>query len=149
MGRLKPTFDPATRLLLVGLFFSGFTSSYFFNPRFKTQPQQAANPKGEDQRAKSAIVFVRAGVRRHAESVGRQIDWENPGSTPSPLASITQVPKAFAADLVEESLGVSLLESADPEQHKAISKLEIDDSATERGAGVHGEDFGTPCANQM
>jgi len=36
-----------------------------------------------------------AGVRAYAESVGLKIDWEDPGSTLSPLASITQVPKAF------------------------------------------------------
>ena len=36
-----------------------------------------------------------AGVRAYAESVGLKIDWEDPGSTVSRLASITQVPKAF------------------------------------------------------
>jgi zeaxanthin glucosyltransferase len=36
-----------------------------------------------------------AGVRAHAESVGLEIDWENRSSTVSPLASITQVPRAF------------------------------------------------------
>jgi hypothetical protein len=61
ISRLKPTIDPATRLLLVGLFFSAFTSSDFVDPRFKTQRQHAANPNVEDQPAKPAIVFVRAG----------------------------------------------------------------------------------------
>jgi hypothetical protein len=36
-----------------------------------------------------------AGVRAYAESLGLKIDWKDPGSTLSPLASITQVPKAF------------------------------------------------------
>jgi zeaxanthin glucosyltransferase len=36
-----------------------------------------------------------AGIRAYAESVGLKIDWEDLGSTLSPLASITQVPKAF------------------------------------------------------
>jgi zeaxanthin glucosyltransferase len=36
-----------------------------------------------------------AGVRAYAENVGLKIDWEDPGSTLSPLASITQVPEAF------------------------------------------------------
>jgi zeaxanthin glucosyltransferase len=36
-----------------------------------------------------------AGIRAYAESAGLRIDWEDPGSTLSPLASITQVPIAF------------------------------------------------------
>ncbi len=36
-----------------------------------------------------------AGVRAHAESVGLKIDWEDLGSTLSPLAAITQVPRSF------------------------------------------------------
>ena len=38
---------------------------------------------------------VNEGVKAHAESAGLNIDWEDPGSTLSPLASITQVPRAF------------------------------------------------------
>jgi zeaxanthin glucosyltransferase len=36
-----------------------------------------------------------AGIRAHAKTVGLKIDWENADSTLSPLASITQVPRAF------------------------------------------------------
>ena len=36
-----------------------------------------------------------AGVEAYAKSVGLEIDWDDPSSTFSPLASITQVPKAF------------------------------------------------------
>jgi zeaxanthin glucosyltransferase len=36
-----------------------------------------------------------AGVRAYAKSVGLEIDWDDPSFTVSPLASITQVPKAF------------------------------------------------------
>jgi len=35
------------------------------------------------------------GVRAYAKSVGLKIDWDDPSFTVSPLASITQVPKAF------------------------------------------------------
>jgi MGT family glycosyltransferase len=35
------------------------------------------------------------GIRTYAESVGLKIDWEDPGSTLSPFASIAQVPRAF------------------------------------------------------
>jgi zeaxanthin glucosyltransferase len=36
-----------------------------------------------------------AGIKAYAEGVGLKIDWDNPGSTLSPLAAITQVPRAF------------------------------------------------------
>jgi len=34
-------------------------------------------------------------VKAYAERIGLKIDWDDPGSTLSPLASITQVPRAF------------------------------------------------------
>jgi zeaxanthin glucosyltransferase len=36
-----------------------------------------------------------AGVKAYAEKIGVEIDWDNPSSTISPLAWITQVPRAF------------------------------------------------------
>ena len=36
-----------------------------------------------------------AGIRAYAKQAGLKIDWEDPGSTLSPLASITQVLRAF------------------------------------------------------
>jgi len=36
---------------------------------------------------------VNEGVKAHAESAGLKIDWEDPGSTLSPLASITGFPE--------------------------------------------------------
>jgi zeaxanthin glucosyltransferase len=36
-----------------------------------------------------------AGIRAYAEKAGLEIDWETPHSTLSPLASITQTPRAF------------------------------------------------------
>jgi MGT family glycosyltransferase len=35
------------------------------------------------------------GIRAHADGAGLKIDWDNPGSTLSPWASVSQVPKAF------------------------------------------------------
>ena len=35
------------------------------------------------------------GIRAHAGAAGLKIDWDNPGSTLSPWASVSQVPKAF------------------------------------------------------
>jgi zeaxanthin glucosyltransferase len=37
----------------------------------------------------------RAGVERYTERVGLKVDWADLSSTTSPLASITQVPRAF------------------------------------------------------
>jgi zeaxanthin glucosyltransferase len=36
-----------------------------------------------------------ASIRAHVEKAGLRIDWENPSYTLSPLAAITQVPRAF------------------------------------------------------
>ena len=36
-----------------------------------------------------------AGIKAYAKSAGLKIDWEDPGSTLSPLASITQTPRTF------------------------------------------------------
>jgi zeaxanthin glucosyltransferase len=41
------------------------------------------------------LAAANAGIRAHAESAGLKIDWETPHSTLSPLASITQTPRAF------------------------------------------------------
>jgi zeaxanthin glucosyltransferase len=38
---------------------------------------------------------VNGGIRAHAEAARLKIDWDNPHSTLSPWASISQVPKAF------------------------------------------------------
>ncbi|HXL25428.1 MAG TPA: hypothetical protein VN952_02045 [Chthoniobacterales bacterium] len=36
-----------------------------------------------------------ASISAHVEKAGLRIDWENPSYTLSPLAAITQVPRAF------------------------------------------------------
>jgi hypothetical protein len=55
--RLKLAINPATRLFLVALFVSGFTSSYLVDLRFKTHPQYAANPDVENHPPNPAIVM--------------------------------------------------------------------------------------------
>jgi hypothetical protein len=62
--RLRLAINPATRLFLVALFVSGFTSSYFVDLRFKTHPQYSANPEVENHPPNPAIVFVRTGGDR-------------------------------------------------------------------------------------
>jgi MGT family glycosyltransferase len=45
-----------------------------------------------------ALAGSNAGIKAHAKAVGLKVDWEDPGSTVSPLASITQAPRAFDFD---------------------------------------------------
>jgi zeaxanthin glucosyltransferase len=75
--------------------YSGYTPLCLYDwPHETTPPALARNREG-------AANFVRMlkqanpGVRAYAERAGLKIDWDDPGSTLSPLASITQVPRAF------------------------------------------------------
>jgi zeaxanthin glucosyltransferase len=75
--------------------YSGHTPPYFSDWPHETTP--AALARNREGVAKFAKMLERAnaGIRAHAESVGLKIDWENVGSTLSPLALMTQVPRAF------------------------------------------------------
>ena len=75
--------------------YSGYTPLHVYGwPHEKTPEALARNREGV---AKFAEILEsgNAGIRAHAESVGLKIDWEDLGSTLSPLASITQTPRAF------------------------------------------------------
>jgi zeaxanthin glucosyltransferase len=63
-------------------------------PHQTTPAAQARNREGVAKFVK-LLESGNAGIRAYAESVGLKIDWEDPGSTRSPLASLTQVPRAF------------------------------------------------------
>jgi zeaxanthin glucosyltransferase len=63
-------------------------------PHQTTPAALARNREGVAKFAK-LLESGNAGIRAYAESVGLKIDWEDPGSTLSPLATITQVPRAF------------------------------------------------------
>jgi zeaxanthin glucosyltransferase len=122
--------------------FSGYTPLSLYDWPHQTTPSALArNREGVTKFAK-ILENANAGIKAYAESAGLKIDWESPDSTVSPLASITQTPRAFdfesahwppqlndstyrdnarklqkaiaktngisiAADLVEESLGVT------------------------------------------
>jgi len=75
--------------------YSGNTPLCYYGwPHETTPAAQARNREG-------VANFVRmlkqsnAAVRDYAELAGLKIDWDDPGSTLSPLAAITQVPRAF------------------------------------------------------
>jgi MGT family glycosyltransferase len=75
--------------------FSGYTPLCLYGwPHQSTPAALARNREGVTILVK-LLESVNEGVKAHAESAGLKIDWEDPGSTLSPLASITQVPKAF------------------------------------------------------
>jgi zeaxanthin glucosyltransferase len=75
--------------------YSGYTPLWPYGwPYEDTEQARARNREGV---ARFARMFERnrAGVERYAERVGLKVDWADLSSTTSPLASITQVPRAF------------------------------------------------------
>jgi zeaxanthin glucosyltransferase len=75
--------------------YSGYAPLCIYDWPHETTPAALARNR------KGVANFVRmlkqanAAVRDYAERAGLKIDWDDPGSTLSPLASITQVPRAF------------------------------------------------------
>ena len=75
--------------------YSGYTPLWPYGwPYDDTEQARARNREGV---ARFARMFERnrAGVERYAERFGLNVDWADLSSTTSPLASITQVPRAF------------------------------------------------------
>jgi zeaxanthin glucosyltransferase len=75
--------------------YSGHTPLLFYGWPHETTA--AALARNQDGVAKflQMVHEANGGIRAHAESAGLKIDWDNPCSTLSPWASISQVPKAF------------------------------------------------------
>ena len=75
--------------------YSGYTPLCLYDWLHETTPAALArNRKGLANFARM-LKQANASVRDYAERAGLKIDWDDPGSTLSPLASITQVPRAF------------------------------------------------------
>ena len=75
--------------------YSGYTPLCLYGwPHLTTPEALARNREGVANFVKR-LQSSNVGIRAYAESAGLRIDWEDPGSTLSPLASITQVPRAF------------------------------------------------------
>jgi len=75
--------------------YSGYTPLQVYGWPHETTPEALArNRQGVAQWAKT-LGEANAGIRAHAESAGLEVDWEDLDSTLSPLASITQTPRAF------------------------------------------------------
>jgi zeaxanthin glucosyltransferase len=75
--------------------YSGYTPFQVYGwPHETTHEALARNREGVAQWAK-ILGEANAVIRAHAERAGLEVDWEDLDSTLSPLASITQTPRAF------------------------------------------------------
>jgi zeaxanthin glucosyltransferase len=75
--------------------YSGYTPLHVYGWPHETTPEAVARNREGIAKFAKILESGNAGIRAHAESVGLKIDWEDLGSTLSPLASITQTPRAF------------------------------------------------------
>jgi MGT family glycosyltransferase len=75
--------------------YSGYTPLCLYGWPHETTPAALARNREGVAKWTNLLESVNEGIKAHAKSVGLKIDWNNPDSTLSPLASITQVPRAF------------------------------------------------------
>jgi zeaxanthin glucosyltransferase len=75
--------------------YSGHTPLCLYGWPHQTTPAAMARNREGVARFAKVLDGNNAGIKAHAKTVGLKIDWEDPGSTLSPFASITQVPRAF------------------------------------------------------
>ena len=75
--------------------YSGHTPLLFYGWPHEANAAALARNRDGVARFVQMLNETNGGIRAHAEAAGLKIDWDNPGSTLSPWASITQVPKAF------------------------------------------------------
>jgi MGT family glycosyltransferase len=75
--------------------YTGYTPLSLYGWPHQTTPAALARNREGVAKFTRTLGRCNAGVRAYAESLRLKIDWEDPGSTLSPLASITQVPRAF------------------------------------------------------
>ena len=75
--------------------FSDYTPLCVYGWPHETTPAALARNREGVAKWANLLESVNEGIKAHARSVGLKIDWNNLDSTLSPLASITQVPRAF------------------------------------------------------
>jgi len=75
--------------------FSGYTPLSIYGWPHETTAEALDRNQEGIARFTRLLMAGGAGVRAYAKRVGLKIDWDDPSFTVSPLASITQVPKAF------------------------------------------------------
>jgi zeaxanthin glucosyltransferase len=75
--------------------FSGYTPLCLYGWPHETTPVALARNREGVAKWANLLESVNGGVKAYAESIGLKIDWNDPSSTLSPFASITQVPRAL------------------------------------------------------
>src|SRR5215813_11440027 len=75
--------------------YSGYTPFCLYGWPHETTPAALARNQEGVAKAINLLNSLNGGVKAYAESIGLKIDWNNPDSTNSPFASVTQVPRAF------------------------------------------------------
>ena len=74
---------------------SGYTPLCLYGWPHETTPAALARNRDGVAKWTNLLESVSGGIRAHAERIGLKIDWNDLDSTVSPLAFITQVPRAF------------------------------------------------------
>ena len=75
--------------------YSGYTPLSMYGWPHQTTPAALARNREGVAKFVKMLDGANAGIKAYAETVGLSVDWESPECTLSPLASITQVPRAF------------------------------------------------------
>jgi zeaxanthin glucosyltransferase len=75
--------------------YSGYTPLCLYGWPHETTPAALARNRQGVAKWASLLESENGGIKAYAESVGLKTDWNDLSSTVSPLASITQVPRAF------------------------------------------------------
>lgn len=75
--------------------YSGHTPFCLYARPHQTTPEAFARNREDVAKFVNILNSANAGIKTYAEKAGLDIDWEDPASTLSPLASISQVPEAF------------------------------------------------------
>jgi zeaxanthin glucosyltransferase len=75
--------------------YTGYTPLSLYGWPHLTTPEALTRNREGVAKFVKLLQSSNAGIRAYAESAGLRIDWEDPGTTLSPVASITQVPRAF------------------------------------------------------
>ena len=75
--------------------YSGYTPLCVYGRPHQTTPEARARNRADVAKFVKILENANAGIKAYAEKVGVEIDWDDPSSTISPLAWITQVPRAF------------------------------------------------------
>jgi zeaxanthin glucosyltransferase len=75
--------------------YSGYTPLCLYGRPHQTTPEAFARNREDVAKFVKILDNANAGIKAYAEKAGLEIDWDDPSSTTSPFALITQVPGAF------------------------------------------------------